>query len=124
MASGRFVPRCVLTDLEPGTLDAIRNGRYGGLYRPDNFVFGTSGAGNNWAKGHYTDGAEMIELIMELVRKEAEVCECIQGFQIVHSLGGGTGSGLGTLLLSKIKEEYPDRISCTFSVVPSPKASH
>lgn len=29
------------------------------------------------------------------------------GFQVCHSLGGGTGSGMGTLLISKIREEYP-----------------
>jgi len=44
-----------------------------------------------------------------------------QGFQLTHSLGGGTGAGMGTLVLSKIREEYPDRIMCTHSVVPSPK---
>ena len=32
-------------------MDAIRSGPLGGLFRPDNFVFGQSGAGNNWAKG-------------------------------------------------------------------------
>ena len=42
---------------------------------------------------------------------------------MTHSLGGGTGSGMGTLLISKIREEYPDRIMNTFSVVPSPKVS-
>lgn len=40
-----------------------------------------------------------------------------------HSLGGGTGSGMGTLLISKIREEYPDRMMLTFSVFPSPKVS-
>jgi tubulin beta len=45
------------------------------------------------------------------------------GFQLTHSLGGGTGSGLGTLLVSKIREEYPDRIMASFSVFPSPKVS-
>ncbi|XP_030831610.1 tubulin beta chain-like [Strongylocentrotus purpuratus] len=30
---------------------------------------------------------------------------------------------MGTLLISKIREEYPDRIMNTFSVVPSPKVS-
>ena len=45
----------------------------------------------------------------------------LQGFQLTHSLGGGTGSGMGTLLISKIREEYPDRIMNTYSVVPSPK---
>nr|VZI20978.1 unnamed protein product [Spirometra erinaceieuropaei] len=94
-AGGRMVPRCILTDLEPGSLDVIRASTYGSLFRPDNFAFGTAGAGNNWAKGHYTDGAEMIESVMEIVQKECETCDCLQGFQVVHSLGGGTGAGMG-----------------------------
>jgi len=87
------------------------------------FVFGQSGAGNNWAKGHYTEGAELIDSVLDVVRKEAEGCDCLQGFQITHSLGGGTGSGMGTLLISKVREEYPDRMMCTYSVFPSPKVS-
>jgi len=121
--SGRYVPRAILTDLEPGTMDAIRGGPLGKLFRPDNFVFGQSGAGNNWAKGHYTEGAELVDSIMDVVRKEAETCDMLQGFQITHSMGGGTGSGMGTLLVSKIREDYPDRIMTTYSVVPSPKVS-
>lgn len=120
---GRYVPRAVLTDLEPGTMDAIRSGEYGSLFRPDNFVFGQSGAGNNWAKGHYTEGAELVDAIMDVVRKESEVCDMLQGFQITHSMGGGTGAGMGTLIVSKIREEYPDRIMSTYSVIPSPKVS-
>jgi len=123
MAASKYVPRAVLVDLEPGTMDAIRSGKYGKMFRPDNFVFGQSGAGNNWAKGHYTEGAELVECVLDVVRKEAEKCECLQGFQLTHSLGGGTGSGMGTLLISKIREEFPDRIMSSFSVVPSPKVS-
>lgn len=41
----RYVPRAVLVDLEPGTMDAIRSSTYGQLFRPDNYVFGQSGAG-------------------------------------------------------------------------------
>jgi len=120
---GRYVPRSILMDLEPGTMDSVRAGEFGNIFRPDNFVFGQSGAGNNWAKGHYTEGAELIDSVLDVVRKEAEGCDCLQGFQISHSLGGGTGSGMGTLLIAKIREEYPDRIMCTFSVFPSPKVS-
>ncbi|KAF6136390.1 hypothetical protein GIB67_038961 [Kingdonia uniflora] len=122
-SGGRYVPRAVLMDLEPGTMDSIRSGQYGQIFRPDNFVFGQSGAGNNWAKGHYTEGAELIDSVLDVVRKEAENCDCLQGFQVCHSLGGGTGSGMGTLLISKIREEYPDRMMLTFSVFPSPKVS-
>ncbi|XP_060936312.1 tubulin beta chain isoform X11 [Limanda limanda] len=120
---GKYVPRAVLVDLEPGTMDSVRSGAFGQIFRPDNFVFGQSGAGNNWAKGHYTEGAELVDSVLDVVRKEAESCDCLQGFQLTHSLGGGTGSGMGTLLISKIREEYPDRIMNTFSVVPSPKVS-
>ncbi|KAF9793755.1 hypothetical protein SFRURICE_003579 [Spodoptera frugiperda] len=119
----KYVPRAVLVDLEPGTMDSIRGGVYGQLFRPDNIVFGVTGAGNNWAKGYYTEGADLLESILDVVRKEAEGCDCLQGFQLVHSLGGGTGSGLGTLLLANLTEEYPDRILVTYSVVPSPKVS-
>jgi tubulin beta len=78
--------------------------------------------------------------VLDVVRKEAENTDALQGryrdpviyrfaltifigFQITHSLGGGTGAGMGTLLISKIREEYPDRMMCTYSVVPSPKVS-
>ncbi|XP_070950049.1 tubulin beta-8 chain-like isoform X2 [Macaca nemestrina] len=120
---GRYVPRAVLVDLEPGTLDSVRSGPFGQIFRPDSFIFGQSGAGNNWARGHHTEGAELMESVMDVVRKEAESCDCLQGFQLTHSLGGGTGSGMGTLLLSKIREEYPDRIINTFSILPSPRVS-
>ncbi|RWW78932.1 hypothetical protein BHE74_00012833 [Ensete ventricosum] len=99
-SGGRYVPRAVLMDLEPGTMDAVRTGPYGKLFRPDNFVFGQNGAGNNWAKGHYTEGAELIDAVLDVVRKEAENCDLLQG-----------------------PEEYPDRMMMTFSVFPSPKVS-
>ena len=59
--------------------------------------------------------------MFDIVRKESESVDCLQGFQLAHSLGGGTGSGMGTLLLKRVREEYPDRIVCSFSVAPSPK---
>ena len=42
---GRYVPRAILFDLEPGTMDSVRAGPFGQLFRPDNFVFGQTGAG-------------------------------------------------------------------------------
>ncbi|XP_055126104.1 tubulin beta-8 chain isoform X10 [Symphalangus syndactylus] len=85
-SGGRYVPRAVLVDLEPGTMDSVRSGLFGQIFRPDNFIFGQCGAGNNWAKGHYTEGAELMESVMDVVRKEAESCDCLQGFQLTHSL--------------------------------------
>ncbi|CAF1266659.1 unnamed protein product, partial [Didymodactylos carnosus] len=107
---GKYVPRAILSDLESGTLDAIRASRYGQIFRPDNFIFGSGGAGNNWAKGYYSEGAETVDYILEVVRREVETTDCMQGFQLLQSIGGGSGSGLGSLLLNRLREEYPDRM--------------
>ena len=72
-------------DLEPGTMDSVRSGPYGQVFRPDNFIFGQTGAGNNWAKGHYTEGAELIDSVLDVVRKEAESCDCLQGVDLENS---------------------------------------
>ncbi|ADV21452.1 tubulin beta [Cryptococcus gattii Ru294] len=119
----KYVPRSIQVDLEPGVVDLVRSGPLANLFRPDTFVHGESGAGNNWAKGYYTEGAELVDPVLDVLRQQAENSDSLQGFQVLHSLGGGTGSGLGALLLDKIREEYPDRMLATFSVFPSPKVS-
>eukprot|EP00028_Trichosphaerium_sp_Am-I-7-wt_P000160 CAMPEP_0168528496 /NCGR_PEP_ID=MMETSP0405-20121227/13290_1 /TAXON_ID=498012 /ORGANISM="Trichosphaerium sp, Strain Am-I-7 wt" /LENGTH=390 /DNA_ID=CAMNT_0008551925 /DNA_START=124 /DNA_END=1293 /DNA_ORIENTATION=- len=118
---GRYVPRSILVDLEHSTFDQIKNGPCGRLYDPNNFVTSVNGVGTNnlWAKGHYTEGAAIIDEVIDTTRKEIEKCDCLHGFQMVFSLGGGTGSGLGTLIASKIREEYPDRMMTAFNVIPS-----
>ncbi|KAL0590953.1 Tubulin beta-2A chain [Plecturocebus cupreus] len=108
-AGNKYVPRAILVDLEPGTMDSNRSGPFSQIFRPDNFVFGQSKAGNNWAKGHYTEGAELVDSVLDVVRTELESSQ---------SLGWAPCSSI-----SKIWEEYPDRIMDTFSVMPSPKVS-
>jgi len=118
-------PRAVMIDLEPGAVDAVKESEIGGMFNTQdpNMIKGANGAGNNWAKGHYTEGAELIEASLEAIRTENEKCDASQGFQLFHSLGGGTGSGMGTLLLLKVRDAYPDKITCTYSIFPSPKVS-
>jgi tubulin beta len=116
---GRYVPRAVLADLEPATLDSLRGGLYGQLFRPSNVLASHASGGNNFAIGYYGAGQEFVEPVLDAIRQEAERCDCLQGFQLTHSLSGGTGSGFGTLLLNKLREEYPDRILSTYSIFPS-----
>ena len=61
VSGGKYFPCSILLDLEQATMDYIRSGPYGQLLRPDNFVFSQSGAGNNWAKGHYTEREELVD---------------------------------------------------------------
>ena len=95
------VPRAILMDLEPGIMDSVCVGPFGQPFRSYNFVFGQTGADNSWAKRHYIVDAELIDSVLDVVRKGAEGCDCLQSFQLCHSLGGETGSGMGTPLISK-----------------------
>ena len=72
-------------------MDSVRSGPYGQIFRPDNFVFGQTGAGNNWAKGHYTEGAELIDSVLDVVRKEAESCDCLQGTETATAVSQRAG---------------------------------
>merc|ERR1712062_59943 len=121
-----WVPRCIVVDLEPGVVSGLKDSHYA-FYKQINqnklFVTGASGAGNNWAKGHYTEGAEHVKGVIELLRVQFEKCDCAQAFTLYHSIGGGTGSGFGTLILLKIRDSYPDKITCSYSIYPSPKVS-
>lgn len=119
----KFIPRAILGDADKYTADLNRSGTFGKLFEPDNIIGGTTTAGNNWAKGMYTEGAEIAESILNCARKEVERCEYFEGFQLVHALGGGTGSGLACHLLQKLRDEYPGRMICTYSIVPSVKVS-
>jgi tubulin beta len=106
-------------DLEPGTMDSVRSGPYGQIFRPDNFVFGQSGAGNNWAKGHYTEGAELIDSVLDVVRKEAENCDCLQGKEFWSSFFVFRKSGMesDTVFLFVSQESGPGVLFFLFCLV-------
>merc|ERR1712218_413047 len=97
--SGKHVPRAVFVDLEPTVIDETRVGTYRNLYHPEQLMNGKEDAANNYARGHYTVGKEVIDGAMDRIRKIVDGCSALQGFAIFNSVGGGTGSGLGSLLL-------------------------
>ncbi|KNG89360.1 hypothetical protein ANOM_002662 [Aspergillus nomiae NRRL 13137] len=113
-----YAPRAVLLDSKTETRDRICTGPLRTFFRPRNLLFRGYGAGQCWATGYHTAGAELIDDSLDIVRREAEACECLQGFQITHSLGGGTGGGMGVLLISRLRDEFPDTMIATFSIFP------
>lgn len=62
-----------------------------------------SGSGNNWAHGHNFYGPKYHEFVTEKVRATVEECDSLQSFFLVHSLGGGTGSGLGSYIMEVLQ---------------------
>lgn len=119
----KFVPRAVLIDLEPAVINDLAEKKQSEFYNPQNLVHGADGAGNNFAVGHNAMGGQYIENALEKIKAEVERTDTLGGFIATHSVGGGTGSGFGTLIMQNIKEQYPQVPLLSFSIYPSPRIS-
>lgn len=146
-ARGAQRARCVLVDTEPKVIASARSGSVGRLYDPARCYVGQSGRGNNWAFG-YTDmvagpkttrrnpsgqfvtgggggvddgggdGPDLLHAVLEGIRREVEECDSAPDFLLVHSLAGGSGSGLGCRLLEALRESYDLNYIASVSVAP------
>ncbi|KAF5379772.1 hypothetical protein D9615_005725 [Tricholomella constricta] len=101
----KYVPRSIQIDLEAGVCNRLRGGSLGELFRPDTYIHGQSGAGNNWAKG--------------CVLKPSWFRTLSEGKQNRVMLYRASRSSIR----SAVVPEFPDRMLATFSIIPSPKVS-
>lgn len=113
-----YIPRALLIDLEPRVIHQIQNSEFKNLYNPENYFLGADGAGNNWAKG-YDFAERRQEELMDMIDREADGSDSLEGFVFTHSIAGGTGSGLGSFLLESLNDRFPKKIIQTYSVFPS-----
>ncbi|XP_048348507.1 tubulin epsilon chain isoform X2 [Sphaerodactylus townsendi] len=111
--------RALLLDMEEGVVNEILQGPLRDVFDSKQLITDVSGSGNNWAVGHKMYGCQYEERIVEKLRKIAEHCDCLQCFFVIHSMGGGTGSGLGTFVLNVLEEQFPEVYRFVTSVYPS-----
>ncbi|KAB0362999.1 hypothetical protein FD754_007155 [Muntiacus muntjak] len=121
--AGKHVPRAVFVDLEPTVVDEVRTGTYRQLFHPEQLITGKEDAANNYARGHYTIGKEIVDLVLDRIRKLADLCTGLQGFLIFHSFGGGTGSGFASLLMERLSVDYGKKSKLEFAIYPAPQVS-
>jgi tubulin alpha len=122
-SSGQFVPRLLNVDLEESVIEEIRRGPLHDMYNMDFMIEGKEDAANNFARGHYTVGKEILGEVKEKLTLLVEHCDNVQGFLMNHSVGGGTGSGLGALILEHIADQYKKKCKFSFDIYPSPNIS-
>ena len=113
--SGRDIPRAILLDSEPRVINQSPD-----IFNMDS-IFITAdggGAGNNWAQG-FALASKIRDEITEMIQREAEACDSLESFNILHSVAGGTGSGFGSMILSEIKDAFPKSIINAFAILPN-----
>jgi len=121
--SGKYVPRSIFLDLEPTVIDEIQVGPYRQLFHPESMITGKEDAANNFARGHYTIGKEVLDRCVDKIRKEVENASSPQGFFLFHSFGGGTGSGFASLLQERLSLEFAKKNKLDFAIYPAPQTS-
>jgi len=109
--------------LEPSVIDQVKTGALGKLFYSGQFAAGKEDGASNYCRAHYTMGKEIVDLVLDKIRKAVEICNSLQGLVVSYSLGGGTGSGLGSLLLERLSVDYGKMPKISFTVYPSPQIS-
>ncbi|XP_065062979.1 tubulin epsilon chain-like isoform X2 [Rhopilema esculentum] len=105
--------------MEDSVVNEILQGSLRDVFDNRQFITDVYGSGNNWAVGHFEYGHRYRDEIANLIRRAAETCDCLQCFFCIHSMGGGTGSGLGTYVLRLLEDEFPDVYRFSTVVYPS-----
>jgi tubulin delta len=99
--------RSVLIDMEPKVIEQTVKLSRKFQYDPQSQYFKQSGSGNNWAYGFNVHGpSSWQDGVRDIIRKEVEKCDWFGGFLLMQSLGGGTGSGVGSFVTQQIRDEY------------------
>lgn len=111
-----------MVDLEPSVIDRIR-AESGSLYNPANLISRAEGAGGNFAVGYLGAGREILPDVLARIDSEISKCDNVGGVIVLHAIGGGTGSGFGSLLIESIKEKYPECPVLSCAIMPSPQVS-
>ncbi|RKO98046.1 hypothetical protein CXG81DRAFT_12192 [Caulochytrium protostelioides] len=111
--------RGVAIDMEEGVINHIRSSPLGHFFGEDQYITSQSGCGNNWGRGYVEYGELYHERIEETLRRQAERCDVLQGIFMTHSLGGGTGSGLGSYVFDLISDMWPTQYKFSMAAWPS-----
>ncbi|PRP81836.1 epsilon tubulin [Planoprotostelium fungivorum] len=112
--------RAILVDMEEGVTNKIfQDKTMRDLFDSQQLLTDRSGSGNNWAHGHEGYGPQYREELIEKIRRPVEFCDSLQSFLMLFSLGGGTGSGVGTYILELLADHFPEAYRFASVVVPS-----
>jgi tubulin alpha len=101
-----FKPRAIFADLEPTACNKLLDGSHRELYQNSSIVFGSDDADKNYARGHNSLGKKYVNAMLEHIRRLAEASDSFQSFMVFNAVGGGTGSGFGSLLLERLSTDY------------------
>lgn len=115
--SNSLVPRSILVDTENKVISSIIRDK--SLLKYKNIIAKSDGgSANNWAYGYFEKTENIKEDVLGLIRREIEKCDEIVNILTILSSGGGTGSGVGSSIIEKVRDEFENKIILNSIVLP------
>jgi tubulin alpha len=118
-SQGQFVPRNCFFDLEPSVCDQIQNTKMKYLFDPEKTVYAAEDGANVYARGKFIASKYIHPSMFLQLRKSAESCNSMNYIHLMHSTGGGTGTGYANKLCDDILDSLGFRNIMAFTVMPS-----
>ncbi|OAD55504.1 Tubulin delta chain [Eufriesea mexicana] len=118
--SNERLARAVLVDTEEKVINKIYNDTNNPWTYSTKNVICQAGGGcaNNWALGYLIKGYELSDVILNCIRQETEKLDHFDGFLLLLSSAGGTGSGIGSYITKLLREEYDKKPIVNTTVLP------
>lgn len=113
-STAKLKARAILIDMEDSVLARFRNGPLKKFVDHKNIVSNYPGSGNNWAEGFCNHGPHYKNEFLNVIRRSVEQCDALQGFLLLFSASGGTGSGVGSFVLKLLTDYFPETDRCFF----------
>lgn len=119
--TSRSYARLVCLDTEPKVIQSCMNktrANNSWLIDPKSVAYRHGGAGNNWALGYSMCSGDFLDIAIDMIRREIEYCDYVPHIQMIHSMAGGTGSGLGAHLTEAIQDYFEDILHSNIAILP------
>ncbi|XP_076765558.1 tubulin delta chain-like [Xylocopa sonorina] len=118
--NNEHLARAVLVDTEEKVINKIYNDRQSPWTYLTRNVICQAGGGcaNNWALGYLLKGHMLSDVILNCIRQEIEQLDHFDGFLLLLSSAGGTGSGIGSYITKLLHEEYDKKPIVNTTILP------
>jgi tubulin alpha len=106
-SGSQFVPRTIFIDTDPASKDCLKASQFKSLFHPECMVTYKRSCMGVFSEGMMMGNEYMmVDNAMNAIDKQVDLCENLQGFFVMHAVGGGCGSGLGASILKEMRTRY------------------
>ena len=116
---GKLIPRVLFFDSEMDNFNKIKKNNLKDIFSPNSFNYYNNFPSGLFIENPFYRNSKNNEDEYDNIRKLIEKCDSLEGFFLIHSLGGGVGSSFSSALLRYLNLDYYKKMKFNISIFPS-----